>query len=79
MNIYKGGIYMTERKKMTKAERKKYFLDNYRNYTYNAPYDPRDEGIYDNTSELYDIYGTFYPTNDTNTYPQMRAYKGENK
>lgn len=61
-------------KKLTKTERKKYFRDNYDSYKYNAPYDPRDEGIYENKGELFDIYKTAYPTNDKNNYPAMRKY-----
>ena len=68
-------MYMT--KKLTKVERKKYFRDNYKNYKYNAPYDPRDEGIYENKGELFDIYKTTYPTNDTNNYPAMRKYNNK--
>lgn len=64
-------------KKLTKAERKEYFRDNYKNYKYNAPYDPRDEGIYENKGELFDIYKTTYPTNDTNNYPAMRKYNNK--
>ena len=62
-------------KKERKAARKEYFLKNYKNYKYNAPTDPRDTPIYDSFADVVDNYGTWYPTNDTNNYPQIRNYK----
>jgi hypothetical protein len=57
-------INNTEAKKMSKAERKKYFKDNYDEYVYNAPIDPRDIPQYDSYAEIYDKYGTMYMTNE---------------
>ena len=62
-------------KKERKAARKEYFDKNYDNYVYNAPVDPRDEPMYDSIADKVDMYGTWYPTNDTNIYPINRDYK----
>lgn len=62
-------------KKERKAYRKEYFRNNYKNYVYNAPNDPRDTPIYDSFADIVDDYGTWYPTNDTNIYPPIRTYK----
>ena len=61
-------------KKERKAARKEYFRNNYKNYVYNAPFDPRDTPIYDSFADVVDIYDTWYPTNDINNYPQNRDY-----
>lgn len=62
-------------KKERKAARKEYFDKNYDNYVYNAPNDPRNTPVYDSVAEVFDIYETYYPTNDTNVYPINRDYK----
>lgn len=66
-------------KKERKAARKEYFREHYDDYVYNAPVDPRDELMYDHFSELVDMYGTFYPTNDINSYPPNREYTNKKK
>lgn len=64
-------------KKMTKKERKEYFRNNYENYVYNAPNDPRNTPIFDSKADVYDMYNTWFPTNDINKYPPIRDYKNK--